>query len=275
MTHSFDRFSARYGHFPESLRLEMLSEARKMFEFGYNCYMECAFPQDELDPIHCRGRGPDVANPDNININDVLGDYSLTLVDALDTLAIMGNASEFRRAVQLVVDHVNFDKPNTVQESAIRLIFCQFARKLATRKYRNRMSHVQEMHFKSLFWGVHESTTWETYFSLSRVGFQIRISNTFQVFEANIRALGGLLSAHLLMEDPSEPFGRLSPDWYMGDLLTLAHDLADRLLVAFATENGIPHPRVNLLHGVPEDGYKESCTAGIGSLILELGMLSR
>ena len=77
------------------------------------------------------------------------------------------------------------------------------------------------------------------------------------------------------MEDPSEPFGRLSPDWYMGDLLTLAHDLADRLLVAFATENGIPHPRVNLLHGVPEDGYKESCTAGIGSLILELGMLSR
>ena len=66
-----------------------------------------------------------------------------------------------------------------------------------------------------------------------------------------------------------------SPDWYMGDLLTLAHDLADRLLVAFATENGIPHPRVNLLHGVPEDGLKESCTAGIGSLILELGMLSR
>ena len=50
MTCSFDRFSTRYGHFPESLRLEMLSESRKMFEFGYNCYMKCAFPQDELDP---------------------------------------------------------------------------------------------------------------------------------------------------------------------------------------------------------------------------------
>ena len=133
MTHSFDRFSARYGHFPESLRLEMLSEARKMFEFGYNCYMECAFPQDELDPIHCRGRGPDVANPDNININDVLGDYSLTLVDALDTLAIMGNASEFRRAVQLVVDHVNFDKPNTVQGGHINNSSqsCQFDRRMS------------------------------------------------------------------------------------------------------------------------------------------------
>ena len=47
---SFDRFSTHYGHFPESLRLEMLSESRKMFEFGYNCYMKCAFPQDELDP---------------------------------------------------------------------------------------------------------------------------------------------------------------------------------------------------------------------------------
>ena len=75
---SFDRFSTHYGHFPESLRLEMLSESRKMFEFGFNCYMKCAFPQDELVPIHCLGRGPDVANPDNININDVLGDYSLT-----------------------------------------------------------------------------------------------------------------------------------------------------------------------------------------------------
>lgn len=45
----------------------------------------------------------------------MLGDYSLTLVDALDTLAVMGNASEFKRAVRLVVDNVSFDKPSTVQ----------------------------------------------------------------------------------------------------------------------------------------------------------------
>ena len=31
--------------------------------------------------------GPDTENPDNININDVLGDFSLTLIDSLDTLA--------------------------------------------------------------------------------------------------------------------------------------------------------------------------------------------
>ncbi len=61
------------------------------------------------------GRGPDYADPSNININDVLGDYSLTLVDVLDTLAIMGNKTEFQKAIKLVVDTVSFDTPNTVQ----------------------------------------------------------------------------------------------------------------------------------------------------------------
>ena len=35
------------------------------------------------------------------------------LVDVLDTLAIMGNKTEFQKAVKLVLDHVSFDKPNT------------------------------------------------------------------------------------------------------------------------------------------------------------------
>ena len=60
---------------------------------------------------------------------------------------------------------------------------------------------------------------------------------------------------------------------YTGDLLTLAHDLADRLLMAFddETSTGIPHPRVNLQDGVPHDGKKVSCSADAGSLILEFG----
>jgi hypothetical protein len=52
----------------------------EMFYFGYDNYIKHAFPEDELDPIHCTGRGPDYDHPENININDVLGDYSLTLV---------------------------------------------------------------------------------------------------------------------------------------------------------------------------------------------------
>lgn len=39
---------------------------------------------DELDPINCTGRGPDYDDSDNLNINDVLGDFSLTLVGHLN-----------------------------------------------------------------------------------------------------------------------------------------------------------------------------------------------
>jgi ER degradation enhancer, mannosidase alpha-like 1 len=112
-----------------------------MFQFGYDNYMKYAFPQDELDPIHCRGRGPDSERPyekqkqkifvfnlmfflhsENYNINDVLGEFSLTLIDSLDTLAVMGNVSEFQNAVKLVIDHVHFDRNSTIQvfEATIR-----------------------------------------------------------------------------------------------------------------------------------------------------------
>jgi hypothetical protein len=41
----------------------MLAEAKKMFYFGYDNYMEYAFPMDELNPLLCCGRGPDYENP--------------------------------------------------------------------------------------------------------------------------------------------------------------------------------------------------------------------
>lgn len=65
-----------------------LKKIRQMFTFGYDNYMQHAYPDDELDPIHCRGRGPDVNDQTNINVNDALGNYQLTLVDALDSLAV-------------------------------------------------------------------------------------------------------------------------------------------------------------------------------------------
>jgi Glycosyl hydrolase family 47. len=51
----------------------------------------------------------------NVNINDILGDYCLTLVDSLDTLAVLGNATEFQNAVSNVIQTVSFDKDNVVQ----------------------------------------------------------------------------------------------------------------------------------------------------------------
>ncbi|KAM9592605.1 ER degradation-enhancing alpha-mannosidase-like protein 1 isoform 2-T2 [Trichechus inunguis] len=207
-----DEYEKRYSSaFPPQLRAQMRDLARGMFAFGYDNYMAHAFPQDELNPIHCRGRGPDRGDPSNLNINDVLGNYSLTLVDALDTLAIMGNSSEFQKAVKLVINTVSFDKDSTVQ-----------------------------------------------------------------VFEATIRVLGSLLSAHRIITDSKQPFGDMTIKDYDNELLHMAHDLAVRLLPAFEnTKTGIPYPRVNLKTGVPPDSNNETCTAGAGSLLVEFGILSR
>ncbi|PFX25112.1 ER degradation-enhancing alpha-mannosidase-like protein 1 [Stylophora pistillata] len=203
--------SGKYRYFSENERIKLREEARQMFYFGYDNYMNFAFPKDELDPIHCRGRGPDYDNPSNININDVLGDFSLGLLESLGTLAVMGNSSEFKRAVQLVIDSVTFEKNNTVQ-----------------------------------------------------------------VFEATIRVLGSLLSAHLIIKDPLQPFGDMVPLDYDNELLLLAHDVANRLMAAFETSaTKIPYPRVNLLYGLPSIVYNETCTAGAGTIILEFGILSR
>ncbi|XP_043933954.1 ER degradation-enhancing alpha-mannosidase-like protein 1 [Protopterus annectens] len=208
---NWDEYGKKYGFFPRALKQQMKNLAKEMFHFGYDNYMKYAFPADELNPIDCLGRGPDVLNPSNININDVLGNYSLTLIDALDTLLVMGNASEFQRAVKLVMDTISFDKDSTVQ-----------------------------------------------------------------VFEATIRIMGSLLSAHMILTDPKQPLGKMNLEDYDDELLHLAHDLAVRLLPAFEnTKTGIPYPRVNLKKGVPPDSINETCTAGAGSLLVEFGILSR
>ncbi|XP_013062749.2 ER degradation-enhancing alpha-mannosidase-like protein 1 [Biomphalaria glabrata] len=210
-SHDWDPIHNKYLYFSNEERLQMLDASKKMFQFGYENYMKYAFPEDELDPVHCRGRGPDYEQPDNININDVLGDYALTLVESLDTLAVMGNSPEFKKAVKLVIEHVSFNKNNTVQ-----------------------------------------------------------------VFEATIRMLGSLLSAHLIIIDPQQTLGDMSIPDYNNELLELAHDLSTRLLPAFSnTATGIPYPRVSLSEGVPTNCVNVTCTSGAGTLVLEFGLLSR
>lgn len=51
-------------------RAHQREKVRAMFQRSFDSYMTHAFPLDELDPVHCTGRGPDYAHPDNININD-------------------------------------------------------------------------------------------------------------------------------------------------------------------------------------------------------------
>lgn len=51
--------------------------------------------------------------------------------------------------------------------------------------------------------------------------------------------------------------------------------MAKRLIVAFDTKTGMPYGTVNLKHGVPNGETTITCTAGIGTFIIEFGTLSR
>ncbi|KAL6175610.1 hypothetical protein ACLB2K_052249 [Fragaria x ananassa] len=92
------------------------------------------------------------------------------------------------------------------------------------------------------------------------------------LFECNIRVLGGLVSAHLLATDSTD---RLGQGVYKNQLLTLAEDLGNRFLPAFNTPTGLPYAWINLKYGVLENETTETSTSGCGSLILEMGALSR
>ena len=59
------------------------------------------------------------------------------------------------------------------------------------------------------------------------------------------RVLGSLLSAHLIIKDPLQPFGDMVPLDYDNELLLLAHDIANRLMAAFETATKIPYARVS------------------------------
>ncbi|XP_055843989.1 ER degradation-enhancing alpha-mannosidase-like protein 3 [Episyrphus balteatus] len=176
-------------------KVKLREEVRNMFQHAYEGYNRHASGYDELRPLTC----------DGIN---TWGSYSLTLIDALDTLAVMGNYTEFRRVAKLISERKDFDA-------------------------------------------------------------DINVS----VFETNIRIVGGLLSAHLMSHKAGM---ELEPGWPCnGPLLRLAEDVAKRILPAFDTKTGMPYGTVNLRHGVPPGETPVTCTAGVGTFIIEFGALSR
>jgi mannosidase alpha-like ER degradation enhancer 2 len=92
---------------------------------------------------------------------------------------------------------------------------------------------------------------------LTKLSFEKDIE--VQVFEVNIRLLGGLLSAYQL--DGDERF------------LKLAIDLGNRLLPAFDSPTGMPYRFVHLTSGATRDSLNNP--AEIGTLLLEWGTLSK
>lgn len=59
----WSKFNAEYGPLSKDEVDIAREQAREMFHFGYENYLKHAFPADELDPIHCTGRGHDYGNP--------------------------------------------------------------------------------------------------------------------------------------------------------------------------------------------------------------------
>lgn len=98
-------------------------EARDMFYHAYRAYMENAYPADELMPLSCTGRWRG-SEPSRGDIDDSLGNFSLTLIDTLDTLVVLGDLEEFEHAVQLVLSDVTFDSDVIVSvfETNIRVL---------------------------------------------------------------------------------------------------------------------------------------------------------
>nr|XP_016936249.1 ER degradation-enhancing alpha-mannosidase-like protein 3 isoform X1 [Drosophila suzukii] len=104
-------------------RAELREEARDMFYHAYNAYMENAYPADELMPLSCKGRYRGVT-PSRGDMDDILGNFSMTLVDTLDTLVLLGDFTEFEHAVKLVIRDVQFDSDIIVSvfETNIRMV---------------------------------------------------------------------------------------------------------------------------------------------------------
>ncbi|XP_044719865.1 glycosyl hydrolase family 47 protein [Hirsutella rhossiliensis] len=77
------------------MRADRLAQLRQetvdMFYHGYSNYMQHAFPEDELRPLSCAPLTRDRDDPTRIGLNDALGNYSLTLIDSLSTLAILAD----------------------------------------------------------------------------------------------------------------------------------------------------------------------------------------
>ncbi|KAJ9455296.1 Alpha-mannosidase I MNS4 [Diplonema papillatum] len=202
--------------------LQLRAETVEMFEHASRGYMEHAYPAAELMPLTCKG-GP-------FTFCEIPG---LTLIDYLDTFAVMGDAPGFQLHADLLLEDIS----------------------------------------------------------------DFNIDVNVSVFETNIRALGGLLGGHILAVSPPTPPARnastgvggedsetrtfeLESEWQAGyqsrdkTLLTLAVDLADRLLKAFDNNSSIPYGTVNLRHGVPPKETPVASVAGAGSLSLEFVAVS-
>lgn len=102
------------------------SETKHLFYYAFNNYMTNGFPYDEVKPLSCRPNKRNRWDPDDTVQNDVLGNFTVTLFDNLDTLIIMGDRANFNRQVRRIREmyRKGFAIDSTVQvfETNIRVL---------------------------------------------------------------------------------------------------------------------------------------------------------
>ncbi|SCV74646.1 BQ2448_7675 [Microbotryum intermedium] len=131
-------------------KLQLREQTRSLFHHSYDAYKRHAYPMDELKPLSCQGVGVNRTHQ-NVFDNDVFGDFQLTLVDTLDTFAILGEKDKFEQGVKEVIETVSFDKDAKVQvfEVTIRMLSSHILATSRTRGfylpwYRNEMLNLAD-----------------------------------------------------------------------------------------------------------------------------------
>jgi len=85
-------------------------KAKEMFNHGFDSYLAFAFPADMLRSVSCQPRHR-LHRSDETDYEElVLGNFSMTLIDSLDSLLVFNRTEDFIRYSEYVIEHVTFDR---------------------------------------------------------------------------------------------------------------------------------------------------------------------
>lgn len=92
-------------------RKRMSEKVRKMFYHAYDNYMTYAFPHDELKPL-TKTYTDSLSELGNLKLEHLPDQYNgsaLSLIESLSSLVILGNHTEFEKAVMWLSENMTFD----------------------------------------------------------------------------------------------------------------------------------------------------------------------
>ncbi len=90
--------------------------SQKVFDHAYNGYMKYGYPSDELEPLSCTPKDPKLGQ-------DVMGNFTLSLIDSLTTTLTMRKPKKFIYAMQMLkLENFNINSTISIFEVTIRVL---------------------------------------------------------------------------------------------------------------------------------------------------------